>query len=225
MNSHNKILKGIYAITDPTLLGSDIIIKAKQAINGGVNILQYRNKTVNLTLEQQEQQENEAGTLAKLCRKHNVIFIINDNVELAIKVNADGVHLGQKDTHFQQARELLGENKIIGVTCNNQLEFAQVAQQQGADYVAFGRFFNSMTKPSAPLAELSLLSEAHKLITIPIVAIGGITHESAPLLLNEGVDMLAIIHGIFGQIDITEATRQFVDIFNAIDDQMPRSDL
>ena len=191
-------------------MGLDLIEKAEQAILGGINILQYRNKTASI-----EQQEQEASTLARLCNERDVIFIINDNVELAIKVNADGIHLGQKDTHIQQARKLLGENKIIGVTCNNQIEFAQAAQQQGADYVAFGRFFNSLTKPSAPHAELSLLSEARKKITVPIVAIGGITHESAALLLNEGADMLAVIQGIFGQADILNATRQFVEIIDS----------
>lgn len=208
----SKSLKGIYAITDPTLMESNIIAMAEQAILGGINILQYRNKSA-----APEQQEVEARTLANLCKKHNVVFIVNDNVELAINVNADGVHLGQKDMHISEARDKLGADKIIGVTCNNQLEFAQVAQQQGADYVAFGRFFNSSTKPTAPQAELSLLSDASKMINIPIVAIGGITHDLAPLLINEGVDILAVIQGIFGQSNVLNATQQFVELFNASD--------
>ncbi len=207
---NKNILQGLYAITDPELMGADLAEKAEQAILGGIKILQYRNKTASI-----EQQELEASSLCKLCNKHDVLFIINDNIELAIKVNADGLHLGQKDTQLQQARKLLGENKIIGVTCNNKIEFAQTAQGQGADYVAFGRFFNSLTKPSAPHAELSLLSEARKQITVPIVAIGGITPESAPFLLNEGADMLAVIQGIFGQADILNATRQFVEIIDS----------
>ncbi len=205
-----NILKGLYAITDPELMGADLVAKAEQAILGGINILQYRNKTMPL-----KQQEQEALSLSKLCHQHGITFIINDNVELAIKVNADGVHLGQKDTQFQAARKRLGENKIIGVTCNNQIEFALTAQEQGADYVAFGRFYNSKTKPSAPHAEISLLTEARKQITVPIVAIGGITPESAPSLLNEGVDMLAVIQSIFGQTDILNATRQFVEIIDS----------
>lgn len=207
--SDSKYLTGIYAITDPELMGSDIIDMAEQAIIGGINILQYRNKTATPV-----QQEQEACTLATLCKKHDVLFIINDNIELAIKVNADGVHLGQKDTRIQQARNLLGEHKIIGITCNNQLELAQLAQQQGADYVAFGRFFSSLTKPSAPAAEISLLSAARRSITVPIVAIGGISHESAPELLKEGVDMLAVVRGIFAQKNISCATQKFVEIFN-----------
>ena len=203
-------LKGLYAITDPGLMGADLISKTEQAILGGIKVLQYRNKMASLA-----QQEKEALTLSSTCKKNNVVFIINDNVELAIKVNADGVHLGQRDTQLQQARKLLGENKIIGVTCNNQIELAQAAQAQGADYVAFGRFFNSLTKPSAPHAELSLLSEARKFITVPIVAIGGITQNSASSLIKEGADMLAVIHGIFGQEDILNATRQFVEIIDS----------
>lgn len=218
MKNNIKLLKGLYAITDPELMGKDIVSKAEQAILSGIKLLQYRNKTAPIG-----QQKQEAETLAKLCKTHNVLFIINDNVELAMAVNADGVHLGQNDTHLQQARKLLGKNKIIGVTCNNQIELALTAQQQGADYVAFGRFFNSLTKPSAPLAELSLLKEASKLITIPIVAIGGITRDSAPILLKEGADMLAVIQGIFAQSDISKTTRQLVELFNTTD--TPQSDL
>ena len=203
-------LKGLYAITDPKLMNTDLISKTEQAILGGINILQYRNKTAPL-----DQQEQEAQKIAILCKKNNVLFLINDNVELALKVNADGVHIGQSDTELQQARKVLGENKVIGVTCHNKIELAQIAQQQGANYVAFGRFFNSETKPSAPPAELSLISEAKKSISIPIVAIGGITQETAPLLLKGGADMLAIIHAIFGQDDISNATRQFVEIIDS----------
>jgi len=207
MNKDN--LHGLYAITDPELMGDDLIHKAQLAIEGGINILQYRNKTAPF-----EQQESEANTLSNLCKKNNVLFIINDNVELAIKVNADGVHLGQKDMNINQARQRLGENKIIGVTCNNKIDFALTAQQQGANYVAFGRFFTSITKPDAPQADLSLLADARKAITIPIVAIGGITHESAVSLLQEGANMLAVIQGLFGQEDILKSTQKFIKLFN-----------
>ena len=210
MKPKNKKLKGLYAITDPNLMGDDLVAKARQSILGGIKILQYRNKSATI-----EQQEQEADSLCKLCNEHDVIFIINDNAELALKVKADGVHIGQNDTQLHDARNLLGSDKIIGVTCNNQIEFALTAQEQGADYVAFGRFYNSQTKPSAPHAELSLLTEARKKITIPIVAIGGITPESAPVLLKEGADMLAVIQGIFGQADILNTTRQFVEVLDS----------
>ena len=203
-------LEGLYAITDSKLMGSELFSNTEQAILGGINLLQYRNKTAPL-----EQQEQEALKLAQLCKNNNVLFLINDNVELALKVNADGVHLGQEDISLQQARKQLGNDKIIGVTCHNKIELAQEAQKKGADYVAFGRFFDSKTKPTAPPAELSLISEAKKSISIPIVAIGGITQETAPLILDEGVDMLAVIHAIFGQEDILTATRRFVGIIDS----------
>lgn len=203
-----KTLNGIYAITDAKLMGEDLISGAENAINGGIRVLQYRNKDASAA-----QQFNEASALAKLCKTKNVTFIINDNVELAKSVNADGVHLGQKDTQLKKARQQLGDNKIIGVTCNNQLEYALTAQRNGADYVAFGRFFDSQTKPEAPHAEIALLKDAASAISIPIVAIGGITYETAPILLQQGANMLAIIHGIFAQPDIINATRQFVRIY------------
>ena len=203
-------LKGLYAITDSKLMGSEFISKAEQAILGGINILQYRNKTAPL-----DQQEQEALKLAQLCKINNVLFLINDNVDLALKVNADGVHLGQHDTPLQQAREQLGKDKVIGVTCHNKIELAVEAQKNGADYVAFGRFFNSETKPAASPAELPLISKSKKSISIPVVAIGGITQKFAPLLLKEGVDMLAVIHGLFGQDDILRASRQFVEIIDS----------
>ena len=209
MPMSKQALKGLYAITDPKLMGDKLFSMAEQTLLGGTTILQYRNKMAPIS-----QQEQEALELATLCKKNNVLFIINDNVELALKVNADGVHLGQDDANIKQAREQLGDDKIIGVTCHNNIELAQTAQQQGADYVAFGRFFNSETKPSAPPAELSLIKEAKQTVSIPIVAIGGITQESAPLLVKEGADMLAVIHGVFGQADILNTTRQFIEIID-----------
>ena len=203
-------LSGLYAITDPKLMQNDFIAKATQAIHAGINILQYRNKIAPIA-----QQEQEAFELSKLCKNNNVLFLINDNIDLAIKVNADGVHLGQSDTNLQQARKLLGGEKIIGMTCHNKIELAENAINDGADYVAFGRFFNSETKPSASAADISLLAEARKKFNAPIAAIGGITPEYAPSLLNEGVDMLAVIHGIFGQEDIPKATQQFIEIFDS----------
>lgn len=192
-------------------MGVNLTDTVEQAILGGIQILQYRNKTSPL-----EQRQEEAQALSRLCKKHNILFIVNDDVALAIKVNADGVHLGQSDTRIDDARKSLGKNKIIGITCHNKIELAQKAQHDGADYVAFGRFYHSQTKPNATQANLSLISNARKLVSIPIVAIGGITHDLAPSLLKEGANMLAIAHGIFGQSDVLHATRHFVKIFNTL---------
>lgn len=195
-------------ITDPDLMAGNLVTMAEQAIYAGIAVLQYRNKTAS-----GQQQETEARELASLCKKNNVLFLINDNAELAVKVDADGVHLGQKDGSIVQARALLGDDKIIGVTCHNQIELAHIAEQQGADYVAFGRFFTSKTKPAASHAELSVLSEAKKSLVIPIVAIGGITAENAASVVQHGADMLAVIHGIFAQDDIPAAIQKINAFF------------
>lgn len=203
--SKSQKLSGLYAITDPNLMQDKILQKAEQAILGGISILQYRNKTASAT-----QQLKEAKELALLCKKHNVLFIINDNIELALQVDADGLHLGQSDTPLLEARKQLPADKIIGVSCNNKIELALTAQKHGADYIAFGRFFSSQTKPEAPQAELALLQQAHNKIIIPIVAIGGITPEAAPALMKQGVNMIAAINGIFAQHDVYLATQSYV---------------
>ena len=210
--SFRSALKGLYAITDPHLMGRDLLKMSEQAISAGINILQYRNKIASKNV-----QGEEAAELSALCKKHHVLFIVNDDAELAKKVDADGVHLGQKDMSPARARELLGKDKIIGVSCNNQLALAIEAQQQGADYIAFGRFFNSMTKPDAPQAELALLTAAQQSITVPIVAIGGITPDTAPVLLKSGASMLAVINSLFAQDNISRATREFIEIIQRLD--------
>jgi len=205
----SKRLHGLYVITDPELCKTDIVSQVEQALSGGAQIVQYRNKTASA-----QQQQQEATQLNQLCKKYNCLFIINDDVELAKKIDADGVHIGQSDTTLHQARTILGKEKIIGVSCNNQLEWALAAQQQGADYVAFGRFFASQTKPDAPQANIDLLTKARQQLDIPIVAIGGITPDNANELLQAGADMLALIHAIFAQADISRAAQQIQQNFN-----------
>lgn len=204
----NNDLRGLYVITDPTLCEDQLVEKVRQAISGGAQIVQYRNKQA-----PPEQRLEEATRLNQLCQQHQRLFIVNDDAELAARIDADGVHIGQSDASLQQARMILGENKIIGVSCNNQLQWAINAQQAGADYVAFGRFFNSQTKPQAPQAEPALLTQAKAQLDIPIVAIGGITVENANNLVTAGADMLAVIHAIFSQADIIEAARQIQQQF------------
>ncbi len=203
-----KILHGVYAITDPALMGDDILSPVKQAIAGGIRLLQYRNKNA-----LPQTQLIEAVALAALCRAHNVNFIINDNPQLAAEVGAKGVHLGQSDSNITHARQILGADKIIGITCHASLDQAQAAEQAGADYVAFGRFFPSQTKPDAPPAEINILQQAREYLSIPIVAIGGITPENGDQLIEAGADMLAVIHGIFGVTEIEQATQRYVKLF------------
>ncbi len=209
-------LQGIYAITDPDLMGDRLLQKAHEAIQGGISVLQYRNKKAPY-----EMQLQQARQLAELCRMQGVTFLVNDNITLAHEAGADGVHLGQQDARIEQARAQLGDDSIIGITCHADLHLAQQAEQQGASYVAFGRFFPSHTKPQAPAAETAILEKAKQALTIPVVAIGGIQQENAAELAQYGVDMLAVIHGLFAADDVLARTETLVKIFrefSAFDD-------
>lgn len=202
-------MHGLYVITDSDLLPDDRLVEAvAAALNGGARIVQYRDKRPDGDLKRRL-----AGQLNTLCRERNALFIVNDDIELAAAVGAHGVHLGRDDHGVEVARERLGQDAIIGVSCYNDLTRAHHAARLGADYVAFGRFFPSHTKPQAVQAEPELLRAARRELTLPLVAIGGITPENGGLLLDAGADMLAVIHGVFGQVDIEAAARRYAELF------------
>jgi thiamine-phosphate pyrophosphorylase len=202
-------LAGLYAIADTKYLDDARLIEAvTQAIAGGARVIQYRDKK-HATVERTRQ----ASELVALCRQHGVLFIINDDVTLAQETRADGVHLGREDVPLAEARKLLGTRAIIGVSCYNDLARAQAAQKQGANYVAFGRFFPSRTKPQAVQANLDLLREAKRKLHIPVVAIGGITPENGASLIAAGADALAVIEGVFGQADVRAAAERYARLF------------
>ena len=201
-------LHGVYAITDPVLCGEYLIDNVLAAIQGGIRILQYRNKQASRTT-----QVEEAKNLLSLCQQHGVLFIINDDLDLVSEVNADGIHLGQQDRTLLEARQQLGNEKIIGISCNNRFDYALAAQQKGADYIAFGRFFSSITKPQAPQADFDLLQRAEHELQVPVVAIGGVTPDNGRSLIEAGADMLAVIHGIFGQADVRLEAQRYVELF------------
>ena len=201
------MLKGLYAITS-SKLEQNMVTSVAATIAGGASLVQYRNKSANY-----EQQLWEAQDLQTLCRSLNVPLIINDNVEIAKKVNACGVHLGKDDCQIKSARKILGEKAIIGVSCYNRLDLAIKAQESGADYVAFGSFFASATKPNAPSAPLSLLSQAKQRLHIPVVAIGGITSNNCQELIQAGADMVAVIEGVFNASDIKTKAQLIADKF------------
>lgn len=205
-----KTLGGLYVITNDALSGDQLLIHVAQAIKGGASLVQYRSKTSNDMVR-----EHSATALLELCREQRVPLLINDDVELAARIGADGVHLGQMDTALAEARHRLGQGAIIGVTCHASLQDAQAAQAAGADYVAFGRFFDSQTKPATPPAEIDILKQAKASLNIPICAIGGITPENAPWLITAGADLLAVIHGVFGQPDVAAAAFEYSVLFNA----------
>ncbi len=151
--------------------------------------------------------------LRELCRKAGVPFIVNDDPHLARDVRADGVHLGRSDLSLAAARALLGNDAIIGSSCYSEFTAAEAAVRAGADYVAFGSFFHSTTKPGALRAATELLQRARSLFTVPIVAIGGITPDNGMELIAAGAHMLAVSHGVFGQPDPEAAARRYVALF------------
>ena len=194
---------GLYAITDGKQ-GAPLITAVAAALEGGVRIVQYRDKT-----QDTKQRFADAAALQALCEEYAVPLIINDDVELAVKVGAAGVHLGQKDTKLAQARAVLGDKAIIGASCHNSLEFAEIAQRNGATYVAFGTCYPSPSKPLAPRTPLTIFRKAQQKIKIPIVAIGGITTQNAPEVLAAGASILAVITGLFNATDIKQEAIHF----------------
>ena len=205
-------LRGLYAITPcssiQSLSTSDLLERTRQVLEGGARIIQYREKQhpEDIRLEQ-------ATEIKKLCEEYGVTLLINDDVSLALEVEADGVHLGQEDVSLQEAKRRLGKEAIIGISCYNQLELAKQAEEQGADYVAFGRFFPSTSKPDAAQADIELLQKALSELEIPVACIGGITRENAKLLVSAGADMLAVIEGVFGADDIAGTAAEFKRLF------------
>lgn len=202
-------LRGLYAITDSQLLAGKFLKYVEAALEGGVTLLQYRDKS-----DDQARRLREAETLLTLCERYKTRLIINDDAELAARIGA-GVHLGQTDGPLTPARALLGRQAIIGSTCHDQLSLAEQAAKEGASYVAFGRFFNSTTKPGAPTASLQLLDQARACLHLPICVIGGITLDNAAPLVNHGADLLAVVHGLFGADSAEEVTRR-ARAFNAL---------
>lgn len=196
----------LYAITDGHLMPGDLLIAGvTAALQGGCQWIQYRDKSTDNT-----QRLRNAEQLLRCCNQYNAKLLINDDVALAKKVGAHGVHLGQTDGSPLAARELLGDDAIIGVTCHASLALAQQAINDSANYVAFGRFFTSQTKPDAPPAPLSLLTEARNILgTIPIVAIGGITLQNAQAVRTAGANILAVSHSLFAAADITQQAQAF----------------
>ena len=195
-------LRGLYAITDSELLKGKLLPYVEAALKGGATLLQYRDKSTD-----DARRLREAEALRELCNRYGAALIINDDAELAARLGV-GLHLGQGDGSLSAARALLGRQAIIGGTCHAQLELAEAAAKEGASYVAFGRFFNSNTKPGAPAADVDLLVAAKAKVNLPIVAIGGVTLDNAPALIAHGASMVAVVHGLFGADSAAEVERR-----------------
>ena len=208
---HPKLpARGLYVITSDAYRAADGIEAAvAAAIAGGALLIQHRNKNGGYA-----QRYTEAVALRAICRRHGRPLIVNDDLALARAVAADGLHIGRHDASYADARAVLGGDAIIGVSCYDDVPAARAAQANGADYVAFGRFFPSKSKPEAAAAEVSLLTQAKRQLRIPIVAVGGITPENGALLLDAGADILAVIEGVFGAADVRAAAGRYARLFS-----------
>ncbi|GAB1234932.1 thiamine phosphate synthase [Ferrigenium sp. UT5] len=204
-----RAVHGLYAITPDEPDTAVLLRKARLALQGGAQILQYRNKTADAGL-----QTRQAQALRQLTREFNATFIVNDDPGLAAAADADGVHLGGDDGSVPAARALLGEAGIVGVSCYNRAPLAFAAAQQGADYVAFGAFFASAVKPGALQAEVPMLRAARTGLNVPIVAIGGITLQNGAALIEAGADALAVISALWNAPDIERTARKFSTLFS-----------
>lgn len=201
---------GLYAITDSQLLPEDrLLVAVEAALRGGAVLVQYREKKA-----PEPERLKQAQDLAALCHNARVPLIINDDPELARRCGAAGVHLGQSDGSLALARRQLGDHAIVGATCHADLALASRADADGADYLAFGRFFNSTTKPDAPVAEPSVLTKSRQ-FGKPVTAIGGITIDNGEGLIRAGADLLAVVGGLFdGDVaTVEERARRFSQLF------------
>ena len=197
-------LAGLYAITPDEPDTGILVRKVGQALQGGASALQYRNKTAGpeLRLEQ-------GRTLAGICREAGAAFIVNDDLALALELDADGLHLGADDGDLAEARRRLGRDKLLGASCYNRIELAEAAALAGADYLAFGSVFTSGTKPAAVRAPLGIFAEVRRNFPLPLVAIGGITLQNAPQVFAAGADAVAVISALFDAGDIAERAASF----------------
>jgi thiamine-phosphate pyrophosphorylase len=210
LNIHKKRLRGLYAITDERLIPGQHFSEAVElALQGGARIVQYRDKSAD-----QEKRFQQASELRRLCEEYRAVAIINDDIELARAVNADGVHLGKDDISLSEARQLLGDNAIIGVSCYNDLSSAIKAERDTADYVAFGAMFSSSTKPEAVVAGPGIISQAKQQLSIPVCCIGGISMSNIHQLVENGADMTAVISELFSANNIQHAAEQLSQHFH-----------
>jgi thiamine-phosphate pyrophosphorylase len=200
-------VRGLYAITPDEPDTAALAGKVSRAIAGGARLVQYRNKTAPRALKAEQ-----VRALLPLCRAASVALIVNDDLELALETQADGLHLGREDGELALARKLLGPHRLLGASCYDRIELARSALAAGADHVAFGSVFGSTTKPGAVRARHSLFGEARAL-GVPLVAIGGITPANAREVVDAGADAVAVISALFDATDIEGEARKFAGLF------------
>jgi thiamine-phosphate pyrophosphorylase len=199
---------GLYAVTPDIADTTKLLARVEAALAGGARLLQYRNKTASPALRLVQ-----GRALLALCWKYQVPLIINDHLDLALALDAHGLHLGGEDGSPAEARQRLGHDKILGVSCYGRIENALAATAAGATYVAFGGFFPSKVKPGAARTPIGLLRQAKRELKLPVVAIGGITLENAPQLIDAGADGVAVISALFAASDTKLAAQDFNALF------------
>ena len=197
-------IKGLYAVTPDERDLFALSSKVESCIKGGARLIQYRSKELSKI-----ERNKQAREIKIVCDYYKVPLIINDDIELCRILDADGVHLGENDDSLEKARLVLGPSKIIGVSCYNSIDRVKKAVDKGATYIALGACFPTITKPSAPTASLELIALVLKNFKIPVVAIGGINLENIDLLINEGVNCVAMINSLFKVKDIEGTARKF----------------
>ena len=205
------LTRGLYAITPDTANTPGLLARVGAALAGGATMVQYRNKSAPAGLRREQ-----ASALVDLCLRHDVPLIVNDDAALALEVGAAGVHLGEGDGEIAHARRLLGSARRIGVSCYDRMELAMHADAAGADYVAFGSFFPSSTKPAARKADASLIRLAKRSLRVPVAAIGGIRADNAGVLVDAGADWLCVISALFDLSDekaVRNSAREFAALY------------
>jgi thiamine-phosphate pyrophosphorylase len=206
----------LYLVTPPAFEPGAFARALEEALGGGdVACLQLRLKDAG-----DDAVRRAAAALMPVCHAHDVAFIVNDRPDLAAEIGADGVHVGQDDADYAAARAAMGSAGIVGVTCHDSKHLAYEAAEQGADYVAFGAFFPTATKPSDYRPDVELLRDWSLSMTVPCVAIGGITVENCAPLVEAGADFLAVVTGVWNHPAGPAAA---VAAFNEIFDRIPRA--
>ena len=200
-------LKGLYVITDEQLTPKQTLLsQVKTALNAGAKIVQLRDKS-----SQDYEIKELSLKLKKICDQYGALFIMNDRIALAKEVDASGVHIGKEDISLHKARAILGEEKIIGVSCYGDITLAKQMEREGADYVAFGACFASTTKKAAPTIDLNILSQAKSQLSIPICAIGGINHSNISKVAAHGVDMISVVKSVFQNDAISDNVQKLIE--------------
>lgn len=201
-------MKGLYLVTPDWDDTGSLLAATEAGLRGGAAIVQYRHKTASAELRAEQARE-----LLALCRRHGKPFIINDRVDLCLEIDADGIHVGGTDLDVGAVRALVGPDRVVGASCYGSLELAHAAQAAGASYVAFGGFYPSRVKKYEVATPPAIVKDAKSSLAVPVVVIGGMTHENAKPLISLGADMVAVISSVYMTEDAESAARRFSEFF------------